>query len=437
MRRAIAVAASLLWGAVAGAETLTVDQMRAFGTAAVLRGFADQALGVADALLGRDPGDSQAMTLRAQALRVKGDLAGSEAAARRAWDLAGDKAERYAAATALAQALSLQNRRTVAQYWLRQATQNAPNAAAQAQAMEDFAYVRGQNPLRLQVQGSLRPSNNVNGGTREKSFYVPIFGGLDLPYLPSDRALSGQVWALGVSGTFRLRESGTVQDALTFGASGQGSVLSARSQAAAPALRNGDFTFGQVEGGFRRKLALPGSLITLDLTGGHSWYGGRDLADSLRGAVTLDTKLGDAVTGSFTASVDRQVRLDRPLSSSTTYGVEGVLGVKGWKLGFNLARAVSQDAGVGNGAATLSLDWRADQPVMGVNLGASAAVRFAGYASGREDRRVSLGLSGSVQGLSYLGFSPVLSLDAARNTSSNSRFNTDTVGIGLSLTSSF
>ncbi len=437
MRRAAAVVAALLWGAVAGAETLTADQMRAFGTEAVLRGFADQALGVADALLVRDPMDSQALTLRAQALRIKGDLAGSEATARRAWDLARDKAERYAAATALAQALSLQNRRTVAQYWLRQATQNAPNAAARAQAIEDFAYVRGQNPLRLQVQGSLRPSNNVNGGTREKSFYVPIFGGLDLPYLPSDRALSGQVWALGVSGVLKLRESGTRQDVLTFGASGQGAALSDRSRAAAPALRNGDFTFGQVEGGYRRKLALPGSLITLDLTGGHSWYGGQDLADSLRGAVTLDTKVAEGITGSFTASVDRQVRLDRPVSSSTTYGVEGVLAHKEWKLGLDLSRAVSGDVGVGNTAATLSLNWQADQPVVGLNLGASAEVRYAAYDSGREDRRVSLGLSGSVPGLSYLGFSPVVSLDAARNTSTNSRFSTDTVGIGLSLTSSF
>lgn len=437
MRRAAAVAAALLWGAVAGAETLTAEQMRAFGTEAVLRGYADQALGVAEALLGRDPADSGAMTLRAQALRIKGDLAGSAAAARQAWDLAGTRAERYAAATALAQALSLQNRRTVAQYWLRQATQNAPNAAARAQALEDFAYVRGQNPLRMQVQASLRPSNNVNGGTREDSFYLPIFGGIDLPYLPSDRALSGQVWALGVSGSLKLRETARVQDALTFALSGQGSALSERSQAAAPALRNGDFTFGQIEGGFRRKLALPGSLITLDLTGGHSWYGGQDLADSLRGAVTLDAQVAEGVTGSLTASLDRQVRLDRPLSSSTTYGLEAEVATGAWTLGVDLSRAVSQDRGIAQASATLSLKWQAEQPVMGVTLGANLAVRFAEYDTGRQDNRVALGLSGSVPGLAYLGFQPVLSVDAARNTSTNSRFSTDTVGIGLSLTSSF
>jgi len=433
--------AAVLWGAVAGsgagAETLTADQMRTFGTEAVLRGYADEALGVAEALLVRDPDDSGAMTLRAQALRIKGDLAGSAAAARRAWDLADTTAERYAAATALAQALSLQNRRTVAQYWLRQATQNAPNAAARAQALQDFAYVRAQNPLRMQVQASLRPSNNVNGGTREDSFYVPIFGGIDLPYLPSDRALSGQVWALGVSGTFKLRETVRVQDALTFTLSGQGAALSDRSRAAAPALRNGDFTFGQVEGGYRRKLALADSLITLDLTAGHSWYGGKDLADSLRGAVTLDTKGAAGVTGSLTASLDRQVRQDRRQSSSTTYGVEGEVAAGAWKLGLDLSQAVSPDAGVANAAGTVSLGWQAEQPVMGLNLGANVAVRFAEYESGRADRRVALGLSASVLGLAYLGFQPVLSLDAARNTSTNTRFSTDTVGIGLSLTSSF
>ena len=440
---AIVLAAGLVAGAAdAGPVTLTVDQLREFGSAAVLRGFADEALAVAEALLARDRADSLALTLRAQALRIRGDLAGSERAARQAWAAAGDDAARYAAATALAQALSLQNRRTMAQYWLRQASQNAPSPGARAQALADFNYVRDQNPLRLQLQASLRPSNNVNGGTRETSFYVPIFGGLDLPYLPSDRALSGEVWSLGVSGSYKLRDTGALQDALTFAVSGQGAALSARARAAAPALRNGDFSFGQIEAGFQRKLALPGSLITLDLTGGHSWYGGDDMADSLLGQVTLDTKVTDRISGSFTASLHRQTRLDRPQSSSTEAAIQASLGRRGprgdyWELGLDLSQSYSQDTGVGNRAATLSLAWRAAEPVLGLDLGASTALRVADYDNGRHDARVSLGLSGSAPGLSYLGFSPVLSLDAARNTSTNSRFSTDTFGVGLSLKSSF
>ncbi len=445
MRRFLgALIAAVLCGSptLAGPVTLTADQMRAFGSEALLRGYADQALEVAEALLLRDPGDSQAWTLKAQALRMRGDLAGSEAAARLAWTTANDDATRYAAATAVAQALSLQDHRTAAQLWLRQATENAPNAGARAQALQDFNYVRDQNPLRLQVQASLRPSNNVNGGTREKSFYVPIFGGLDLPYLPSDRALSGQVWSLGLSGSYKLHDTGRLQDALTFSLSQQGAGLSASSKAAAPYLSDGDFAYALVESGYERKLAFPGSLVTIDLTVGHSWYGGEPLANTLGAQVTLDTDVTAKVNGSFTVSMNRQIRLDRPISSSTEVGALAQLGRTGpkgdhWQLGLDLSETFSQDPGIGNAAATLTLGWQADKPILGLDLGASAAIRAAGFVNGRHDTRITLGLNASVEKLSYLGFAPVVSFDAARNTSTNSRFSTDTVGIGLSLKSNF
>ena len=73
---------ALVGSAVAGPAVLTPDQMRAFGLEAVAKGFADQALEIAQTLLTRDAGDSGALVLKAQALRVLRRFPESEAAAR-------------------------------------------------------------------------------------------------------------------------------------------------------------------------------------------------------------------------------------------------------------------------------------------------------------------------------------------------------------------
>lgn len=448
MRRGLVVLLCLaLWGgaAAAGPATLTADQMRVFGSEALARGYADQALAIAGALLQRDPGDSLALTLKAQALRMRGDLAASEAAARAAWAVAQTEVARYGAATALAQALSLQNHRTTAQYWLRQAVENAPNPGARAQAVQDFNYVRDQNPVSLQFDGSVRPSNNVNGGARD-----PLFEYQGIPFILSGDALalSGYAFGFGVSGSYRLSDSGTVQNALTFAASQQGVILSDKARAQAPGATNGDYALGNVEAGWRRQATGDLGRLTTELSAGHSWYGGQDLADSITGKIAFDHQLSPTVTGSFAASVTRQNRLDRPVSSSTDFGLDATLATRGpqgdnWQIGLNLARVTSDDIGIDHHEAALQLGWQAAEPVAGLGLGASLSARIADYAispytsNGRHDRRLSGSLTATLQRLTYLGFSPVLALDVARNVSNVALYDTETVGISLSVKSRF
>lgn len=115
---------------------LTAQQMRAFGKEALVIGYADQALTVAEALLGRSPTDSSALALKAQALRVPSRLPQSGAAAKAARGTADITPLRYQTATVVGQALSLQGHRTMAQFWLRRAVQNTPCGAAQAHACQ-------------------------------------------------------------------------------------------------------------------------------------------------------------------------------------------------------------------------------------------------------------------------------------------------------------
>ncbi len=442
MRRVLAATVvAALWAsaATAGPATLTADQMRAFGLDALAHGYADQALGIAEALLARDPNDSAALALKSQAWRVKGDLKGSEAAARAAWAAAKDAGARFAAATALAQALSLQDHRTLAQYWLRQAVQNAPNDAARSQAVQDFNYVRSQNPLSLQVDASVRPSSNVNGGSKIE--FVQI-GPFILPLPSTLQVLSGTTWALGVSGQYKLSDTGTTQDALTFGTQFQGVALSSAAQAKAPDLTNADFAYQQVQFGFEHQNTLQVGRLTTQIDLGHSWYGGKDLANFASLDLGLEHAWSAQLDSSFGVNLTRQQRVDGSTASSTALGWTANVVKTGpngdaWQGSLELTHVASADIGTDQNEETLTLGWQAAHPVAGFSFGATTSLHHALYANLREDWRYAAGLTATVDRITYLGFSPVVSFDIAHNASTVPWFTSDTVAVGISLKSRF
>ncbi len=441
----LACAAALLaclaaGGGAAQQVELTAEQMRLFGTAAIARGVGEQALAIAEALLQRDPQDSAALTLKAQALREMGDLAGSEAAARAGWAEAATPANRFSAATALAQALSLQGHRTKAQYWLRQAVQNAPNDSARAQATQDFAYVRSQNPLHLQFDASFRPSNNVNNGTRDTLLGYLFGTPLHLP--PEFSPLSGYVAGIGLSGDYRLGQTAKTQDALIFALNAQGVILSQKARTAAPAADAGNYAFEQIEAGWRHKVVLSIGILTTELTAGHNWYGGKDLSNILAAQAVLEKGLADDRVLTLTSGLTRTDRIDRPVSSATGLTLQadyrfGYATGQVWQAGLSLTRNISDDPGVDSRAGGLDLTWAAASPVFGLGLGATAGVTVTEYRNSRRNTHLSLDLTAKVKKVSYLGFSPVVSVDYSQNTSNFSYNNTEAYGIGMRLKSNF
>jgi hypothetical protein len=425
----------------AQSEELTPEQMRLFGVAAIAHGAADQALGIAAALLLRDPKDSAALSLQAQALREKGDLAASDARARAAWAAADSDATRFAAATALAQTLSLQGHRTTAQYWLRHAVQNAPTDDARAQAVADFAYVRSQNPLHLQVDTSVRPSNNVNNGSRE-TLLGYLFGTIPLHLPPEYTPLSGLSLGLGLSGDYRLGSTTQTEDSLLFALSAEGAILSQEAKRIAPDADAANYAFEQIEAGWRHKQGLSFGILTTELTAGHNWYGGADLSNILTAQAQVDRPFSEDAALSLTSSVTRTDRLDRPESSATGLAVQTEYRfrtAKGqvWQAGYGLWRNVSDDPGVDSLAQQIDLNWQAAQPVFGLGLAASAAVLDTDFSNDRHDTRLTVNLSAWSAEVSYLGFSPVVSLDYSRTLSNFSYQNIETLGIGLRLRSNF
>ncbi len=461
MKRALAAALLMLAAGIfatapahkaeAKPAVLNADQMRAFGFEALTKGFAEQALTIAGALLARDPADSSALVLQAQALRVLHRLPESEAAARAAWAAAKDSSQRYWAATSVAQALSLQDHRTLAQYWLRQAVQNAPTGQAQQQAVADFNYVREQNPLTLNIQASLRPSANVTNGSRDQTYsvYDPFFGHLEFYTQNEQKALSGVAGAFGVSGQYRLAQTERSLTALTFSASTQVIWLSRDARAKAPGVRSSDYSYGALEIGLSHRMALgaSGTVAHLAATIGHDWYGDHDLSNYGNLEVGLERPVSGTLSLEGSLTLQRQVRIDRPQASSGT--VSATVGVtQRQKNGDALRLTYQQDQTASNGrtldtSSGVTVDWQKAKPVAGMQMAASLSLarkdfpRWNDYPEGRHDVIVSASLAATLVRVNYLGFAPVLSLTFNRNGSNTSLNDTQNVGVGVSVRSRF
>jgi hypothetical protein len=447
MRTRLLVVLLVLAASMAQAKpvALTVEQMQRFGFEALMRGYADQALEIAETLLQRDANDSQALALKAQALRALGRLPESEVSAKAAWAMAKDKQSRYAAATAVAQALALQDHRTAAQLWLRRAVQNAPSTATRSQALQDFNYVRAQNPLSLQIEASLQPSNNVNGGARD-----PRFDFYGIPFVLSGDALalSGLTGGLGVQLRYRLAATPQTETALSFAASQQWVALSSQVRAQAPDARNGDYALGQVQIGLEHQRQSAWGNWSFGLVAGHTIYGGDDLANSVLAQVALEHKFTPKLSAVLSGSLTRQQRLDRAISSSSQFALGVELDYRGnngdrWSSSLSLGNAASDDISIDHSDATLELSWQAGQKVAGIGFGASVAVKTSDFdvspyrAGGRQDLRLQSSVSAKLDRLGYMGFAPVLSLDYSETNSNVSLYDSRSFGVGLTIKSLF
>jgi hypothetical protein len=224
--------------------------------------------------------------------------------------------------------------------------------------------------------------------------------------------------------------------------SAEGAILSQEAKRIAPDADAANYAFEQIEAGWRHKQGLSFGILTTELTAGHNWYGGADLSNILTAQAQVDRPFSEDAALSLTSSVTRTDRLDRPESSATGLAVQTEYRfrtAKGqvWQAGYGLWRNVSDDPGVDSLAQQIDLNWQAAQPVFGLGLAASAAVLDTDFSNDRHDTRLTVNLSAWSAEVSYLGFSPVVSLDYSRTLSNFSYQNIETLGIGLRLRSNF
>jgi tetratricopeptide (TPR) repeat protein len=428
---------------------LDANALRQLAFQTVQAGYAKDALNMTDALLSVDPKDATALIIRSQALRALGRLDEAQATARLALTAAQSDQGRYGASMAMAQALSSAGRRTAAQMWLRRAAEYAPSERAYEIARRDFGYVRSRNPWSLDITAKAAPGSNVNNGSRRDYMTMP---GLPIQFeiAPEGQALSGFEFGLGVTATYRFApRTADRQTEARFGFSGQAVALSAAAMAAAPQAQASDYSYVALDAGFSHKRSLDAAGVnTLRLSGslGHNWYGGDDLSDYLRLSMGVDHKLARGSL-SFGVSADRTTRLDSPLQSSDRMAVSlgyGVaLGADRLTVKVEAAETASASDEVRSHETSLSLGWRKGAPVAGIGLSAGLELSQQAYATsryaegGRADLTLQANLSMTFVTVEYMGFSPVLNLQASRNQSNSALHDRDSIGVSIGIKSSF
>lgn len=432
---------------IAQPVVLTAEQMQQTAFVLIRQGQPEKALAYADALLKNMPQDASVLVMKSRAER---DLARNAAAvktARLAWKYAKTRQQSYSAAMAMAQGLSSNGNKFAAQFWLRRAIDLAENPLARSIAETDFKYVRSRSRLALRFAASLQPSSNLNNGSSSR-----ILNFLGLPFTLSGDALalSGVEGSLAATANYTLAETEAAKTSLRFGVTQKLVRLSDAARAQAPDARNGDYAFGGVEIGLeqRNKLDPLRAELVSGLSFGKNWYGGDPLSQYLRLDLSVTKNLSPHWQGNLRLSGEQQDRLDNSARSADILTLAAGLRhplANGDQISLGL-RALNVQSGsidIDHHTVGASLDWVRAKPVFGTQISAGLSVETSRYSAslyalnGRDDVTVAANVSMAFKDIDYMGFIPVLNLEAQRTDSNVSLYQSDTLGLGLSIQSKF
>ncbi len=368
-------------------------------------------------------------------------LAGAEAA-RRAYTLAGSRAQRYLAARLAGAGYFRAGRFLRAEWWLRRALTHAPQPAARQVVAREMAALRAARPLNLRLSLSLAPNSNVNNGAAAGT--VTLW---NLPFVlsPDARALSGLEASAGLEATYRLGRSAAGETRLGLMLYGRGFMLSPQAQRLAPGARGADYAFARAEAALTRlwRPSAEAGQISLELRAGRDWYGGAPYSRFARASVARAFGSAQRLSGSYERRVLAASGAALDTLALEAGGIRPLAG--GDSLGWSLAlsRSDSDAPQLANTALRAGLRFGLARPVLGAGLSLELALErrdfaFSPYASGgRQDLSLSAGATLLFSGVSYMGFSPILSMEWRRTVSSISLFSRNAAALRLGIQSAF
>jgi tetratricopeptide (TPR) repeat protein len=419
--------------------------MRAAAAISISQGRNEQALRLADALLARAADDVDALVSRSRALRNLGRHEEAQRAARRAHQLADDDPERFAAAMAMAQALSSDGHRTRAQLWLRRAAQAAPSEAAQAAVARDYRYVRTRNPWRTQLSLGIAPSSNINGGSQHETSLIDL-GGLQIEVQNAGNALplSGTQINAGYATSRRLSESETHRLEAQAHVSGRTYRLSAEAKAQAPDAQGSDYAFVSAGAGLRLLTGDPRMPVEWRAGVERSTYGGDLYADALR----LGGARGFALPhGVVRIGLEGEHLLRHDIDEDATaldLSAEMIRKLGGGgslSLSFGAGVSRSDSAVLNHRTARAGLAYALPEPVLGSDLSLDLSLRWRTHdaypfsSDGRSDRGTTIGATAVLRDVDFYGFNPTLRVQHGVNDSNLRREDTVETSVSLGIRS--
>ena len=401
---------------------------------------------VALGLLKADPKDFAALLLLSRAQSELGQHGAAIRNGKRAWAVADDDTQRFAASYAVAQGLNADKRLTEGQFWLRRAAQYAPDERLGEVAQSEFQKMRRRNPLQVELRFSAKPSNNVNNGTREA--WSP--DGIGLVFVPTGGLLplSGTEIASGVTLNYTLAEGAKSRTRLGFELDHRTYALSSEAKRTAPGVRGDDFAFTSATLRLRRDQAVSDkTVLNYGVSAGRLWYGGDPLSDFARLEAGALHRLGTADSLQIIASAEVHNGHDRRRDSQM-WQLTGVWHHKlgnGDRLQMSLGGLVSQsdDVTMDYRQVQAGISYRKAKPLagMGLEFGLNISHRrhdvFAFSADGQTGGEARAHIAARLENLDYYGFVPVLKLEAAKRTSNIPLYESESLGLSLGVRSAF
>ena len=434
-------------GSETGMVRMSLPQAQALAQQALRQGQPRTAYELTEGLLAADPDNGHAHFLRAHALGQLKDYRTGRKSAARAYRVANTDVQRFEAAKLAAELSFADDSYTVSQLWLRRAVHYAPTEELRSQYVKAFRNVRRTNPLRFELQFSVNPSDNVNNGSNSPYNLIegsPLVGTLS----PSARAISGVVAKTDIRGAYRVWKGDGQETQIT------GRLLSRelRFNDPVPGISGSDISSLRAQLGLRH-LWAPGKsgYWSFDINGGRTWYGGSPYYDFAGVGVQRLQKLTDRLNLSLGTHVEEQFDKTVPVTDATVYsvftGLSYALGTGG-ELGAQLQFRDIDSDGRNRASqqwslvATYTLGRQIGPAEVSVSLGHSI-LDYEQYwvilpvRGGRTDESWFGGVTATFKDYSYMGFVPVVSVNAEKSRSNISRFDVDQTAVSFGIRSEF
>ena len=436
------------------AETVTLglDAARSVARDAYLSGDPSLALALSLRLLEADPHDPQSLLLVSAAQVALGQPELGFAAGQKAWHFAPkDAALRYEIARHTALAAYQNNQFSRAQFWLRRASDYASDDTQKRQTAEDYAQLRAQNPLSFMLSFGIAPSTNINGGAKGQSLLIDrdfVLGNI----LRDGQALAGVQARARAQLRYRISQSARSQTLLGLRLSTTAHRFSTAAQKAAPSARARDLNETGVEVSLNHDFitAQGNPPINLSLNIGQNWAAGHIIGPNLRVEAALPLIARKDFALRLAGAAERQwqpagtsdavyVSLDSQRSATNGVWSLGVRASKShgdgrnqnsYSIGAQTGFAPDASFGPFTAAGRLNATYRAYAAPY--ELGAGIAVR-----DGRQDQTIDLSIDFGFKDLSWMGFTPTITLSQTETRSNISRYDTSDTGIAFGINTQF
>ncbi|MEO0765618.1 MAG: surface lipoprotein assembly modifier [Pseudomonadota bacterium] len=460
MKRALLAATLALWASVAVSEdakpdagaTFSLDQARSVARAALHAGEFELARQIAMGLLEADAKDPFAYGVLAAAHSRLNDPKLARAAARLSYRYSDTAAERFGAARTAASVAAAQDRPTLSQAWLRIAATHADTPQQDKLVAREYARARAANPLRLDINFSIAPSDNVNSGTDnvlEVINGVPTLGF----FSGSSRALSGTVAIFDARLRYRLRADQSSRTTATARLYTRRVDLSGEAKAIAPNVSNSDFASTYTELGLqhRFKLGAPGNAMAVGAALGASWFGGERSYDFAKANIRRDIRLSERSRLSLTGVAERRLSTISSLRDASVVTLGANFGHKlsggdRFSIGLTVQDVSGDNINADYQTASLRARYTFGKQVGPVQITTGLTFGYTDYnvytlvnpvAGGRQDESIYGDISLFFADYHVGGFAPTLQLRTGQRSSNVNRFEISETTITFGIQSKF